>query len=98
MHFRRHRIAFLRGADQFGSHRFNFLGCGFMVAHHGLCTERADTRDAILMLDVVRHRIGLNRWCAVDWHERASRNRRRDIRFNNKWNNLRLIVTKRHQL
>src|SRR5215475_3747601 len=62
VHFGSHRLAFLRRADQLGSHRFDLLGSGFIVAHHGLRAECSGTRNTLSMLDIVRHWPGRDRW------------------------------------
>src|SRR5215472_4123932 len=54
MHLGGHSLAFLRRVDQLGSHGFDLLGRGFIVAHHGLGTELAYTRNPFSMLDVAR--------------------------------------------
>src|SRR6185437_5354337 len=51
---RGHRLALLRCADQLRPHRLDFLGGGFIVAHHGLGSEHAYARNTVSMLDVVR--------------------------------------------
>src|ERR1700747_3176210 len=56
MHLAGHRLAFLRRADQLGPHRFDLLGRGFIIAHHGFGREPAYTRYPFAMLDIVWHR------------------------------------------
>ena len=63
VHFGGHRLALLRRVDQLCSHGFDFPGGGFIVADHSLGSERADARNALFMLDVVRHR---PRWGCPD--------------------------------